>query len=199
MSSGLDSNNRVDRKVPTLVEDGIKWVGRYINPDKAEPLTLSEARSLHDRVPKIWIVNLFESGNPTRVEYFSQEKGREHGRIMHSQCVKLGVPGTIGSICGAYFTVDYDTPAWEITPVVNYFRGIRETCGGYLIGSYGNGFVCETLVRLGLVHFTWLAGSPGWQNYRMWKSKAQIVQYKEVMLAGLDVDLDESNGAAGGW
>lgn len=193
MSQGLDANQDLRNKIGALQAAGIKWVARYINP-KADPLTAGEAAAL--RAAGIWIVSVWEYGSPTSADYFTAERGQQHGLMALDRARSVGQPedGVI------YATVDYDAEEDDLPGIIAYFKAMRAALiGSYTLGVYGSGRVCRVLSEQGLVNKTWLTQSTGFAEYDSWKPHATIVQGRETMLAGVDVDLDTSNGAAGGW
>lgn len=197
MSRGLDANNHLTDYAGHLKQDGYDFVGRYINPGKAEPLNREEASAL--TAAGLWIVSIWEQGNPTSREYFGVTRGHQDGMGALYAAQQLGQP--IGT--PVYFAVDYDADDVDVVTITDYFRAVREvlTGAGYSAGVYGSGMICQHLSSVGYVSHTWLSQSKDWHadDYADWLPHADIVQGEETTVRGLDVDLNSSNGNAGGW
>lgn len=147
----------------------------------------------------LYVVSVWESGFPTTGSYFSTAQGNEDAHVAAVRASDAGQPA--GGVI--YAAADYDAPAADMGGIVDYFREFRRVLAAvdpsYTTGVYGSGFVCGHLSELGLVSHTWLSGSEGWDNFDLWKPRADIVQGATVTLLGMDVDLDTTNGDAGGW
>lgn len=195
MANGLDANNDLSDYAGHLKQEGYAWVGRYINPGKSEPLTHAEAQKLSQA--GLYIVSIWEQGSPTQVGYFNTAAGTHAGNGAVSAAKSIGQPLAFP----IYFAVDYDAVESDLTAMGDYFAALRVPvrAAGYFVGVYGSGLVCEYLSDKGYVSHTWLAQSRGWAGYASWKPHASIVQGGETTVLGLDVDLDQSGGNAGGW
>ena len=188
MSQGLDANNNLTDYAGHLADLGFNFVGRYINPGKAEPLTTAEINALtaHD----IYAVSIWEQGSPTSPLYFQTDRGVSDGDAAVTAAQSIGQPaGT-----PIYFAVDYDASPGDLPSIASYFSAVhqRVRSAGYFVGVYGSGIVCRDLSEIGWVSKTFA-------GYDDWKDKADIVQGVETRILGLDVDLDTANGDAGGW
>jgi len=199
VAKGCDVNADVSAVLGAFKAEGVEWVGRYYGVSKHVPLRHSEAAAVS--AAGLWLVSIFESGWPTSVAYFTFQQGASDARDACREAQVTGQP--IGT--PIYATVDFDAPFEAGGPVDLYFEGWRSAMlalgGGdlpYMVGVYGSGDVCAALVARGLAHYGWLAQACGWSGsdtYTGWSIK----QGPTVTVAGLAVDLDESNGAAGGW
>jgi hypothetical protein len=59
-----------------------------------------------------------------------------------------------------YFGVDFNVTRASVSPVLEYFRFMKQTVGSrYAIGVYGNGFVNRTLREEKLVAYNWISAS----------------------------------------
>ena len=95
---------------------------------------------------------------------------------------------------------DYDAQVSDLLKIESYIKGVRSVVmpEGYLLGTYGNGLVCQTLMALGLVHYSWLSMSKKWTGsgeYTGWS----LNQLGGGNVCGVPCDFNESTGAAGGW
>ncbi len=192
---GIDADVSLMDWGGALVADGFTWVARYINPGKSQPLTVAEAA--HLSAQGLYIVSAWEQGSPTTDGYFSADSGMATGAAAVLVATALGQPkGT-----PIYFAVDYDAEIADLPDIRAYIQNIqaRVKLAGFVCGVYGSGLVCEYLYQSGFVSKTWLAQSTGFTGYTAWRDKADIVQGIEMNWNGLDVDLNESAGDAGGW
>lgn len=195
-SKGLDSATDLSPKAKELVDLGYTWVARYLfEPGTSsfkDALSADEARVLTDA--GLFVVSIWESGRPTSASYFTIGKGTKDATHAAAQAKTVGQPhGT-----PIYFAVDYDAAPADI---VGYFKEINSALRGtgYLVGCYGPGRVLQYLHSRGLLTHEWLPQSCGWAGYLAELSIASIVQGKETVVLGRDVDFDVSNGIGGGW
>ncbi len=195
MAQGLDADNTLTDYAGALLNAGYIWVGRYINPGKAEPLTHAEASHLNTM--GLFVVSIWEEGSPTHIGYFTTDRGTEDGTGAVSAAQSIGQPaGT-----PIYFAVDYDAAESDLTQIGEYFIALHSIVrnANYFVGVYSSGLVCQYLSNIGYVSQTWLSQSKGFAGYSTWLPNANIVQGIETTFDGLDVDLDSSNNDAGGW
>ena len=194
MSKGIDVNQSVIGHLHALQAAGISWIGRYYGRSKQQPLSKEEAQAISSL--GLYVVSIWESGYPTKVEYFSSYQGSKDGADAYHAAAQAGQPG--GSVI--YFTVDYDAAPADLRAIEAYFRAVRLSVRpGYFVGVYGSGRVLKHLLSLGLVSHSWLADPRRWAEYDS-TSHFNIRQVKNgVSLCGLEVDMDESDGSAGGW
>jgi len=195
MTKGLDANQDMTEWAGQLVQDGFGFVGRYINSTKAHPLTKPEV--IHLSSKGLYIVSLYENGNPTSIDYFTEDQAHRDGQGAASDALRVGQPAGYP----VYMPTDYDCTQDQFAQLLRYYTIVRECLkgDGYTAGCYGNGILCEYLANLGYVSHTWLAQSHGFTGYQEWLTRADIVQGPETTWHGIDVDLDTSNGDAGGW
>jgi hypothetical protein len=202
---GIDADQDVRPILSELKAQGVEFVCRYLgHSTKKSPLTLSEAKAISDA--GLFVVSIWESGNPTDRSYFTYAQGERDGLAAYDAAEALGQPpGTpIYFACG-----DYDSPLVDVeVSFALYLQGIRDTwaeqnpnrnpTARFLLGNYGNGLACETLKARGLVHFTWLAmptdwGGSGYAGYNIHQTHGGTID-------GVDLDWDESSElGGGGW
>lgn len=194
MGAGCDVNQSVVGHVHSLKAAGITWIGRYYGKSKTDPLTYGEAVAICSC--DLWIVSVHENGFPTSVDYFTQSQA-----VLDATTAKtsaLHCQQTPQSLI--YFTVDYDAAEEDLPQIQSYFSAVRSRLQPtYLTGVYGNGLVCQHLLSVGVAHSAWLAAPTAWAGYDTHTPYAIRQTHNGVTLCGLEVDLDESSGAAGGW
>lgn len=101
-----------------------------------------------------------------------------------------------------YFAVDCDIQPADQQALCDYFAKIMGivSIGGYIVGVYGSGYVCETLIQQNLAERTWLAGAMGWRGsrtYDKWHVRQKLPSF--TLPFGLEVDENECWGDAGLW
>jgi len=198
MSRGLDSPTSLASVATDLVSKGYHWVARYyfkVSKFK-DQLTKPEAQALSKA--GLYIVSVFESGFPTSVKYFTAAQAHDDASVAYARAKAAGQPdGT-----AIYFAVDFDAEAGDLPTIKSYFEtvvALMAKLGTYEVDAYGSGAVIEYLKGLGLIKKGWLAQSRGWSKYEDESLRAEIVQGGEMNVLGRDIDVDESNGNAGGW
>lgn len=202
MAKGLDTAQDCTTRIDCLKQAGFEFVGRYYNVNnRAKNLTRAEAKAMSDAA--LFIVSIWENGFPTTPAYFAYSKGVHDGTVAyHMAQLEIGQPATTP----IYFAVDYDASELDIqNPIAEYFRGIRagfatisQGAPLYEIGVYSSGCVCAWLRSQGLVSYVWLSQSTGWCGYEAFTGW-NLKQGPELIVCGLDADLDESSGHGGGW
>jgi hypothetical protein len=168
MKKGFDAGTNLTTFAAPLATAGYSFVCRYYNVNNpAKNLTLSEAQTLS--AAGLTIVSVWENGFPTSVDYFSHDKGVQDGQAAYQYAFStIGQP----QLTPIYFAVDYDASQDDIDGVISdYFKGVQEgfnTAGGgipvFLIGVYGSGLVCSSLLAANLASYSWLAQSTGWRG-----------------------------------
>lgn len=200
MSHGLDSSVDLSPYAKELITNGYHFVARYYNINTHwKNLSYAEANLLSGL--GLRLVAVWENGYPTSAAYFSYNKGFTDGTNAFGDA-----KNTIHQPANTpiYFAVDFDpSPDIVNNQITRYFQGVADAFhklseGGdtYLIGAYGSGLVCKTLLDAGKVTHTWLAQSTGWQGYHTF-TDFNIKQGREQTITSVDhhslnVDLDES-------
>jgi len=177
----------------TVKAAGIVAVGRYLgfkNHSWSKTLTTDELQAIHEA--GLSVVLIWES-DPTFAGYFSYAKGLADAKQAIEEATYLGAPkGT-----AIYFTVDFDAQASNMAAIVDYFHGVRDGIGQYLVGTYGSYAVLEALKNS--------AYSPDkyWQTYAWSGGKVfdgNLYQYQNsVTIGGIPADRDKINTAPGAW
>ncbi len=136
-----------------------------------------------------------------RATYFSHATGLQDGVYARNYgASEIGQPNA----SAIYFAVDFDANVAETNErIIPYFEAIAETflpspnLPEYQVGVYGNGVVCETLVKRGLVQFTWLSQSTGHHGHKRFKASNQwtLFQHLSSELCDISVDTNDLNPA----
>jgi Domain of unknown function (DUF1906) len=174
---GIDASLNCTPYRNNLQALGVAFVARYYtnlertrNPAKV--LTPREAHDLCQAGFLLVVVwELFAI--PT---YFTPLQGQADGEYAYRYANEIIRQPENSAI---YFAVDFDaTQAQFVQLVVPYFRGIVEGFAGasagrpvFSVGVYGSGAVCGALKQAGLVRYSWLSQSSGWQgssSYEDW-------------------------------
>lgn len=182
-------------KAKQFYDQGFRAVGRYladagswkrISPQEAQAITESG----------LYIVSAFERGADRAAA--GAEAGRQDGILALRYAKEVGQPeGT-----AIYAAVDFDANADHYNAIEAYLRAFDEQITGYECGVYGEFEVCQAMIDRGVV-------SKAWQTYA-WSRGQKVAdpnfyQYDNgpdgsgKTINGMNVDLDESNGDAGGW
>ena len=204
MSKGFDTEHNCMSLALKIKQEGFAFVGRYYNEaNQSKNLKRNEAIALGNH--GIYTVVVWENGFPTSDVYFTKMRGQRDGENSYTRAHSI-IQQPKGSCI--YFAVDYDCPEKDVVgPIQAYFTAIRQVWDKYRlpegelpyeVGVYGNGLVCGYLLEKGLVHKTWLSMSTGWEGSETF-DKWSIKQYGGSNKLGIDADLDESNGSAGGF
>ncbi|RFB81288.1 glycoside hydrolase domain-containing protein [Methylovirgula sp. 4M-Z18] len=97
-----------------------------------------------------------------------------------------------------YFGVDNN---WDsdhaLNAVTRYFKVAKRvvTAGGYHVGVYGSGLVCDTIRGKNLAQKCWLSNAKSWPGYADYYRSQQwhMLQTREGVCAGHPVDFDIVN------
>lgn len=172
--------------------DGYSFVGRYLAPEGTRKrLTPDEAQAIS--AAGLYIVSIFERYASRAGE--GAEAGAEDGRIALQHAREVGQPeGT-----PIYAAVDFDAGTSDFDAIEAYMRAFDAQIPGYELEAYGSFAVIQMLRERGVI-----SPDGGMQTYAwsqgMTVIQPRIYQYKnDITVNGIGVDLDESNGDAGGW
>lgn len=200
MAQGLDSPyiHDVAAKATAFKSAGYQWAGGYYfrssgfkqRLDKPTTLTLSKSG--------IFSVAFWEDGLPIRASYFSLAQGHSDGATALQQAIEAGQPA--GSVI--YPAIDYDAIPADLPEILAYMKAFQYEVkqAGIMAGAYGSGLVLSAVTEAGYASHTALAGAKAWQGYSLWAHRANILQtVMDTSVLGVSVDLDVSDGAAGGF
>jgi hypothetical protein len=194
--SGFDCATPLTKEVISkFVADGFTFTCRYLAPKGSwKRLTAEESQRITDG--GLWIVSVFERSADNALKGESQ--GIEDGLMALNIAKEILQPeGTV-----IYAAVDTDINSSHYDVIEAYLRAFDKQITGYELGIYGEKDICEEMRNRGVVSRVW--------QTKAW-SKGQIVddyniyQYDlgvtglGLQLNGIMVDLNMSNGDAGGW
>jgi len=199
LNSGVDASTNCASIAGQLQASGRKFICRYYANSGKKRLRADEAKILS--AAGLTIVVVWEDGFPTSAGYFSHAKGVDDGTSAYHDALSLGQPK--GS--AIYFAVDFDAPATDITGVISdYFRGIADGFStisqgnpNYLIGVYGSGSTCSSLLDQDLARYSWMAMSSGWQGHDF--ARWNIKQKPGKSLKSVSLDYDDAVDDYGGF
>ncbi|MGV7217215.1 glycoside hydrolase domain-containing protein [Bradyrhizobium sp. UFLA05-112] len=195
----IDTNMRTTPRLASLKQNGVDTIIRYYCRNTHQPekrLTPDEADAIVRAGMKLAIVY---QGAGDSAASFSQDAGAKDGAYARDYAANV-----IGQPTGSaiYFAVDYDASDADIrTRIVPYFRAVRQVLTGgagapsYQVGVYGSGAVCQALLAAGLVSFTWVSQSSGFNGTATFLRSGQwnLHQRLPSTLYGLSVDPNDPN------
>jgi esterase/lipase superfamily enzyme len=199
--SGFDAARDCGKVAGRIQAAKVSFVARYYSHSAGKNLTASEAQLLGDA--GVLLVSVWESQGD-QISFFTRQQGVDDGTSAYNMATLVGQPtGT-----PIYFAVDCDPGQSELNgAIVPYFQGVAagfNTIGhgnsAYTAGVYGSGFVCESLVRMGLVTHTWLSNATGWagsKTYQDWHIRQQLPG--DPYGLGFKVDPDDAKSDFGGF
>lgn len=181
-------------QVQILKNNGYGYIGRYL-PGSNYPLTAAEKQRIVSA--GLFIYSLWEKDNPGYISYFTSSRGTSDARNAISGAKSIGQPLNTP----IYFTVDYDAPIEDITGGIHsYLLAIKNEFikqnYPYKLGLYGDGALLNYYKNT--FTYTMLAGASSWNGSASY-SKMCIKQIFTNPGIGIDIDINYSNGAAGGW
>lgn len=192
---GFDTDTDCSHIALAAKAEGVKWIARYLHN-----LTVAEVKAILDA--GIALVLIFET--TAQRALLGAPAGADDARTALRQANALGAPQGVA----IYATADFDETQAQDPPVTAYTRAFLTGLGGfYRLGFYGNGGVCELLLGLNLVQFTWLAGGSGMRDTKAFgaSGRATIIQDvgdKRGLSASLGISIDSGAAYAadfGGW
>jgi hypothetical protein len=200
MPRGIDMPIDAGSHIEQIANAGIEFIGRYYrNPhSKWAPLSNSEAQVISKAGLKVVALWEYQSDHSS---YFTHLQGVDDATSAYNQANKIGQPpGT-----PIYFCVDFDATKEVTGKVVDYFAGIEVGFNAagrgnaeYLVGVYGSGFVCSSLLTSHLVQYTWVALSTGWTGSKTFKDWS-IQQSKGLPEFDFNHDADQAVKDYGGF
>lgn len=196
---GCDTATTITKaRLKLLQDNGYTFVGRYI-PGSNYPLTESERDIITNG--GLYIVSIWESGSPTSDKYFSASKGKSDAEDAIKGAKSIGQPtGT-----PIYFAIDYDAQNVALNGVINeYITAIYQVFTSknfpYELGLYGSGLVLKTFQSI--FPYRMLSNATGWAGsvaYTEYCLKQYPTITESDSSASIKIDVNYSNGAAGGW
>ncbi|PTL82474.1 DUF1906 domain-containing protein [Vitiosangium sp. GDMCC 1.1324] len=215
MVNGIHTAYTINSSVATCLKNkGRSFVGRYFrlrNLDGCQ-LTIPEAQIITRA--GLYIVSIFEDGNPTSKTYFTYDRGYVDARGAFDLAANnFSQP----SNTPVYFAVDFDAVASDKTAILDYFRGVQDGYNRYrmdqrqqgepeypyAIGVYGSYDVLGWCKEKSVARYFFQAYAQGWsgkRNSNDWPGYSLRQRSSNIPnVCGITVDDDESSGSAGGW
>lgn len=194
---GLDATTRCTPDVAKQLKDNAyQFVGRYYSrTTKIDGKKLTRDEALVISQAGLQLVAVYEDG-PTSYSYFSAGRGTQDAQGAMAQAAQVGQPqGT-----AIYFTVDYDAKPNEIAgEITNYFKALNAAIAGkYIVGVYGSGATCQSMLSAGLAKLSWLSCSASWLGTKTFTGWA-IKQDNPKTIFGLNADPDLANPNLGAF
>jgi len=198
LDNGIDCDTNILSLVGALQAAGYAFAGRYLGySSKSDPLTLAEVK--HCSAMNFPVFALWENGYPTTDNYFTQAQAALDANSLLAATAEIQQPTS----APVYVTVDYDARPNVVLP---YFKVLHESRfhvdNQIPLGVYGSGAVCQALLEIGYVSFTYLAYSPEWSGHDAFLSSNLWNLWQtsnDTPLLGLSVDTVQSQGHGGGW
>ncbi|TBL75047.1 DUF1906 domain-containing protein [Paenibacillus thalictri] len=191
MSKGFDCATPLTAALARKFKaDGYAFVCRYLAPPgSGKRLTAAEAQVCTDA--GLYLVSVFERTADRALG--GAANGAEDGAMALQYAQEVGQPK--GSVI--YAAVDFDATASNYNAIEAYLRAFDQQIKGYECAVYGEYEVCKAMLDRGVVKKVWQTYA--WsQGARL--TGANLYQYQnDIVVNGIGVDLDESNGDAGGW
>jgi hypothetical protein len=191
MAKGFDCATPLTAsKAREFAGQGYTFVGRYLaDAGSWKRLSPAEAQAITDA--GLYIVSLFERyANRARE---GARAGEFDGMLALQYAREVGQPE--GS--AIYFAVDYDAPKSDFDFIEAYMRAADQKIAGYELGVYGSYSVVKAMYERGVA--TKLMQTSAWSRGLKF-DPISIYQYEhDITVNGIAIDLDESNGDAGGW
>jgi Domain of unknown function (DUF1906) len=203
-ASIIDTAENTTPQIVHLKADGIFTAIRYLSSIKGSSklITPAEAVALGNAGIRLGLV--FENGGGSPgYDDINEKQGAIDGAFVVGYVDAVGGMND-GSVC-VYFACDNDFSAAAVQiSVLPYFKAVAAEFvnSGYLVGVYGSGSVCGSVIANGYAAYAWLSGSKDWRgskNYLAAKPKElRLVQDQEgVRLANMNVDTNYALGPFG--
>jgi hypothetical protein len=157
---------------------GFAFVFRYLSHDDGKNLHPDEAKALSAAGISIGVV--WETTETRASEGYGA--GRQDAKDALLQAEACGMPAGRP----IYFAVDYDANPADVD---QYFHGVVSVLGAARAGVYGGVRVVAHLLDAGLVDWAWQASA--WSKGQ-WDGRAQVRQYGQRTVAGVDCDVNEA-------
>lgn len=178
--------------VRQFIQDGYTAVCRYLAPPGSwKRLTEQEAAVISCTDEGLYIVSVFERGADNARS--GSVQGAEDGQLALQFAIEVGQP----ACTPIYAAVDFDATAGDYDAIEAYLRSFDEQLTGYECAVYGEYEVCQAMLERCVVKRVW-------QTYAWSRGQKlddpNIYQFEnDIEVNGVGVDLDETNGDAGGW
>jgi Rv2525c-like, glycoside hydrolase-like domain len=200
----IDTNTSCLGKTQLLKKKNIDTVGRYYRVATHPEFAITKAEALELSNAGIKIFTVFEEHGKKADLPLTKAQGRSDGSKALNQATNIGQPE--GS--AIYFAVEGLPSGYtsaDLPGIRDYFSGVKEAIGGkYVLGVYGDGIVCKTMLNENFCRFTWLAAAStsfeGTKEFmRSWKWTLAQLGPLDIDTDGLSVDIDAANGEFGAF
>lgn len=171
---------------------GYEAVCVYLRRDRTPHEEVDGLRSVG-----LGIVFVWEKGHPEGPAYFTAAQGKSDALQALAYARDLGVPVSVP----IFFAIDYDPSEEDLgRGCFNYVDAIHTEfkTAQRLVGVYGSGLACWTMLVDGVAHFAWLAQSPGWATHKS-PTRYAIVQGPSFSLLGWSCDYDTIHDQSVVW
>ncbi|NEW08231.1 DUF1906 domain-containing protein [Paenibacillus sp. SYP-B3998] len=191
MAKGFDCATALTSStIQPFATQGFKFVGRYLaDAGSWKRLSPNEVKIIS--AAGLYIVSFFERSSDRVKE--GALAGTEDGKLA------LQYAKEVGQIAGSaiYAAVDYDAPSRDFNAIEAYMRAFDKEIDGYELGIYGSYSVVKAMYERGVA--TKLMQTYAWSRGQKF-APIGIYQYQnDIIVNQIGIDLDESNGDAGGW
>ncbi len=195
-ATAVDLSSQVDDTfLKHMKRIGIKTVVRYYDLEDetfdGKTITARERMLIRKHGFKLGVVFQHHSN---RIASFTPRNGLRDARRAVAMAHAMGQPR--GGVI--YFGVDNNWGSDRaLSAVTRYFRVTKKvvTAGGYRVGVYGSGLVCDTIKGKGLAQMCWLSNAKAWPGYANYFRKREwhMAQTREGVCAGHPVDFNIVN------
>lgn len=191
MAKGIDCATQITAKTAQLIASGGNtFVGRYL-ADAASWKRLSAKEASVISSAGLYIVSFFERSSARPRE--GSAAGTEDGKLALQYAREVGQPE--GSTI--YAAVDYDAQSADYDAIEAYMRAFDAEIDGYEIGVYGSYGVVKAMYERGVSKK--LAQTVAWSRGLRYENACFYQARIDTPRYGINVDIDETNGDAGGW
>lgn len=191
MSKGLDCSTALTTKTAQLfANQGHTFVGRYLaDKNSWKRLTPTEAQIINDA--GMYIISFMERYSNRVAE--GACSGTEDGKLGLQYAKEVLQPeGT-----PIYFCVDYDAQSCDYDAIEAYLRAADNEIIGYELGVYGSYTVVKEMYERGVCKK--IAQTVAWSRGKRYENANFYQAQIDVTVNSVGIDIDETNGDAGGW
>jgi len=200
----IDTNTNCLGQSNLLKTKRVDTIGRYYRQQTHPAWKITKAEAQEISQAGIKIFTIFEDFGYASDLRLTQAQGQSDGASALSQATAVGQPQ--GS--AIYFAVEglpngYTKP--DLPKIRDYFAGVTAAIGGkYVLGVYGDGIVCKTLLDEHICKYTWLAAASykfeGTMDFlKSWRWSIAQMGPLDIDTDGLSVDLNVANGDFGAF
>ncbi|TXK82618.1 glycoside hydrolase domain-containing protein [Paenibacillus sp. N3.4] len=191
MNKGFDCATPLSTKTAALfASQGFTFVGRYLAEEGSwKRLSPAEAQFISNS--GLHIVSFFEKGASRARE--GAAAGTKDGKLALQLAKVVGQP--VGS--SIYAAVDYDASSVDLNAIEAYMRAFDAEIIGYELGVYGSYSIVKEMFERGVAKK--LMQTYAWSRGKKFNPISLYQYQNDTTVNGISIDLNESNGDAGGW